>query len=105
MKDTRLASLSEQALECRDTNHAWRRTSSTRFEVAQKIKGRIVKLARTLTCLGCGATRTDVYAYPSFELLRRKINYPEGYLIVHVKGRGRYERPTKSEIQRELYGR
>jgi hypothetical protein len=65
-------------LVCRDLMHAWKFTTDL---VPHRIDRKVVEVTRVLECLRCETTREDTYKVPSFERVKSRYVYPDGYLV------------------------
>jgi hypothetical protein len=80
--------LRQNMLLCRSLGHAWHGAGdSGKFHVHEKRKSKIVAVSRTLSCTRCKCSRTDVYDYPSFDLVKHLRVYPDGYLLTNGASR------------------
>lgn len=83
-------------LVCRDLMHAWSWQTDL---VPHRIDRKVVEVTRMLACLRCAALREDTYKVPTFERVKSRYIYPDGYL---VQGRGHV--PVQ-DVRREVYHR
>jgi hypothetical protein len=78
--DPRTDEMDDRFLECRESGHNWTRIGKVDpIRAAQLMKER--SWERVRRCTQCGAVRTDLYEFPSMALIKRKTDYPEGYLV------------------------
>lgn len=83
--DERTTDLSDEALECRESNHSWLRLpADPQRRPALFAEGQYEKVRQ---CSRCNTTRTDTYLIRTGELVTRKYSYAEGYLLA-TKGGG-----------------
>jgi hypothetical protein len=73
-----LTETSKTHLVCRDLMHAWEWTTDL---VPHRVDRKIVEVTRVLACLRCETTREDTYKVPTFERLKSRYVYPDGYLV------------------------
>jgi hypothetical protein len=94
--------LPDASIECRAGRHMWTRPVERYSDKA----GKPVSVIESSLCVpewgGCGATRTQEFAVPSFEPVTRPIiKYPEGYLVKGVGRVGRYEAKAERYRRRQ----
>jgi len=83
-------------LVCRDLMHAWEWTTDL---IPHREDRRITTVTRVLACLRCETQREDTYRVPTFERLKSRYVYPEGYLV-HQGGH-----VPVADVRREVWGR
>lgn len=93
---TDLTGAEKTHLVCRDLMHAWQWTTDL---IPHRIDRKVVEVTRVLACLRCETQREDTYRVPTFERLKSRYVYPDGYLI-HQGGH-----VPVSDVRREVYAR
>jgi hypothetical protein len=97
--DPRAEQLPTMILRCRSENHHWTRVAEAAGNV---VKGVIHEIAVLRECGNCGALRHDLYALPTFELLKRHYTYPDGYRSTAAKGKLKRHEYMAAYLSREL---
>jgi hypothetical protein len=64
--------------------------------------GRARLVGRTLSCIRCGALRTDVINVRTFDRVSSSYQYPSGY---QIKGQGSTAKNRNMFVRREVYER
>lgn len=78
-----LAELTDEHLWCRSERHLWLWERDTQV-VSEK--GQVVSFVRISTCDRCGSTRDREISTVTFTVVKRHMNYADGYLV-HGVGR------------------
>lgn len=91
-----LTGTSKTHLVCRDLMHAWQWQTDL---VPHRIDRKVVEVTRLLSCLRCATTREDTYRVPTFERIKSRYIYPDGYLV-HQGGH-----VPVQDVRREVYTR
>jgi hypothetical protein len=73
-----LSHADKEHLVCRDLMHAW---SFLTDMTPHREERKITTVTRILSCLRCETQREDTYRVPTFERVRTRYVYPEGYLV------------------------
>lgn len=87
--------VSNDSLACRDLRHSWTHVTD---HVTKGTKDRVREIERILVCTRCGADRYDIFKIPSFEKVKTKTTYPEGYLLKNG-------RTNVREVRQEIFKR
>lgn len=86
--DDRTSGMSANALECRGLNHPWLRQPIDPARRAELAPARQVE--RVMLCPRCRTRRYDVRQLPTYELVGRRYEYGEDYLVQREeRGQGR----------------
>lgn len=83
--DERTLAMSDEALECRDSNHAWSKLPADPARRSQLFRDGMYERIRE--CTRCTTKRIDVYTIRTGELVSRRYDYADDYLITE-KGSG-----------------
>jgi hypothetical protein len=77
--DARTADLTDEALECRESNHSWLRLPADAKRRPALFADGLYESVRQ--CQRCTTKRTDIYVIRTGELDSRSYDYPDGYCI------------------------
>ena len=83
---------------CRDLMHAWEWTTDL---IPHREEKKVTTVTRVLTCLRCETLREDTYRVPTFERLKSRYVYPDGY-VVHSGGGHVPVATVRAEVYRRM---
>lgn len=95
-KVERVSDMADAALRCREKGHHWTFVTD---KILASSRGVPTLITRFWKCPTCTTTMTEEIEIPSFEIRRRKYDYPDDYLLVGGMTDGAKVRVT--DIRRE----
>lgn len=94
-----VAEVNDKFLMCRVKGHRWEHQTD---EITAGDKHKVREVTRHWTCYGCTTEVLEVIGFPSFDVVRRRYIYPDGYQFDVAAMGGRVFRP---EVRREQFRR
>lgn len=98
-KSTDLNEVGDKFLFCREKGHQWRHVNDELTAGARRL---VREAKRQWLCVTCKTEMVETVEIPSFRIVKRKYDYPDGYLFDVPAMGGRL---LRHDIRREQFSR